>query len=223
LEGTYDDSDLDRLTQAVLCECAFKTDPDSITGHITTKEFTGKFHIWNEQTSTSPSGRHLGMYKALLACHSSKDLKQTTDILSLQASLIQVQVNLINYCLKFRFSLRRWKEIVNVMILKAIGEHYIHCLHVIHLYEADFNFILGIKKWKQLLHHADHQNLLHCGQYGEHPRKEATTLTFLEELKNDICYASHKPMINFDIDATSCYDRIIAAIASIISDSHGQH
>jgi hypothetical protein len=45
----------------------------------------------------------------------------------------------------------------------------------------------------------------------------------MEELKNDICYASRKPLINFDNDATSCYDCIIAAIASLVSRSYGQH
>jgi hypothetical protein len=45
----------------------------------------------------------------------------------------------------------------------------------------------------------------------------------MEELKTDICYASRKPLINFDNDAASCYDRIIAALASLVSRSHGQH
>jgi hypothetical protein len=108
------------------------------------------------------------------------------------------------------------------MILKAPGDFRIHRLRIIHLYEADFNFILGIK-WRQLLHHVDQLKLIHRGQYGGRPGKEATTLTFIEELKTDICYASRKPMINFDNDAALCYDRIIAAIASLIARAHGQH
>jgi hypothetical protein len=74
-----------------------------------------------------------------------------------------------------------------------------------------------------LLHHAKATNLLHGGQYGGRPGREVTALTFIEELKTDICYASRKPLINFDNDATSSYDRIIASIASLISWSHGQH
>jgi hypothetical protein len=222
LEGTFDDHDLDRMTQSVIQECKAKTDLDSITGQITTAEFKGKFKTWRESTSTSPSGRHLSMYKALLARTSATDYDTATDLHSIQVALIQVHVNLINYCLRFRYSLRHWKEIVNVMILKSVGEYYIHQLRVIHLYEADFNFILGIK-WKQLLHHAEATNILHGGQYGGRPGREATTLTFIEELKTDICYASRKPLINFDNDAASCYDRIIADIASLVSRSHGQH
>ena len=45
----------------------------------------------------------------------------------------------------------------------------------------------------------------------------------MEELKNDISYASRKSLINFDNDAASCYDRIIPALASILGQSHGLH
>jgi hypothetical protein len=118
LKGTYDAADLDNLTQAVLNECKYKTDPHAITDQISTEAFIGKFRSWNESTSMLPSGRHLGMYKALIACHSASNKDVKKDVASLQASLIQVHVTLINYCLKFRYSLCRWKEIVNVMILK---------------------------------------------------------------------------------------------------------
>jgi hypothetical protein len=136
--------------------------------------------------------------------------------------LTQVHLNLINYCLTFHYSLTRWQDIVNAMILKDPGGYQINRLRIIHLYEADFHFILGIK-WRQLLHHADQLKLIHRGQYGGRPGMEATTLAFIEELKTDICYASRKPMINFDNDAASCYDRIIAALASLIARAHGQH
>jgi hypothetical protein len=69
----------------------------------------------------------------------------------------------------------------------------------------------------------DQLNLIHHGQYGGQQGNEATTLASIEELKTDISYAAQKPLINFDIDAASCYDHIIATIASIIARAHGQH
>jgi hypothetical protein len=101
-------------------------------------------------------------------------------------------------------------------------DYKFHMLRIIHLYEADFNFILGIK-WRQLLHHADQLQLVHGGQYGDRPGREANTLTFIEELKTDICYASRRPLINFENDAASCYDRIITALASLTARAHGQN
>jgi hypothetical protein len=69
--------------------------------------------------------------------------------------------------------------------MKSSGEYRIHRLRIIHLYEADFNFILGIK-WRQLLYYADQLTLIHGGQYGGRPERDANTLTFIEELKTNI-------------------------------------
>jgi hypothetical protein len=79
--------------------------------------------------------------------------------------------------------------IVNVMIQKEPGNNKIHRLWVIHIYEADFNCIIGVK-WKELLHNATHNNAIHSGQHSARPGHKATTPAFMEKLKNDICYAS---------------------------------
>jgi hypothetical protein len=52
---------------------------------------------------------------------------------------------------------------------------------------------------------------------------EATALNFLEALKNDIAHCSQKPLLNLDNDASSCYDRIIVSLASLINHKYGQH
>jgi hypothetical protein len=44
------------------------TEAEDAPKFLTMKEFTGKFKVWRESTSTSPSGRHLGHYEALVAC-----------------------------------------------------------------------------------------------------------------------------------------------------------
>jgi hypothetical protein len=108
------------------------------------------------------------------------------------------------------------------MIQKEPGNTKIHRLRVIHIYEADFNGLLGVK-WRELMHDASTENTLHSGQHGARPGHEAQTPVFIEELKNDICYASRKSLINFDNDATSCYDRIIPALASLLGRRHGLH
>jgi hypothetical protein len=83
----------------------YKTTPDTVTGFVAVDELLGKFKSWNEKTSTSPSGRHLGLYKALVARLYFKDLDDKAELEAIRKSLTQVHVNLINYCLKFRYSL----------------------------------------------------------------------------------------------------------------------
>ena len=108
------------------------------------------------------------------------------------------------------------------MIHKEAGNHKIHRLRVIHLFEADYNLILSVK-WRQQIYAADKDQLVNPGQYGSYPGREATSLCLLKELKTDISYSSRKPIINFDNDASSCYDRIIVNLASLINRKYGQN
>jgi hypothetical protein len=108
------------------------------------------------------------------------------------------------------------------MILKELGNTKIHRLRVIHLFEADYNLILSVK-WRQQIFAADKQKLVNPGQYGSYPGREATSLCLLEEPKTDISYCSRKPIINFDNDASSCYDRIIVSLSSLINRKYGQN
>ena len=105
---------------------------------------------------------------------------------------------------------------VNVMLQKDPGNPRIHRLRIIHLYEADYNLLLAVK-WRQALYHAESEALLNEGLYGSRPGRSAHDPALLEVLQHDIYRSSMKSGINFDLDATSCYDRILASIASISS------
>ena len=51
--------------------------------------------------------------------------------------------HLINYALERGYSYRQWQTIANTMLFKDPGSFKIHRTRVIHIYEADFNLILG--------------------------------------------------------------------------------
>eukprot|EP00957_Ditylum_brightwellii_P187442 14275586-Ditylum_brightwellii.AAC.1 len=42
-------------------------------------------------------------------------------------------------------------------------------------------------------------------------------------MKNEISYCSQKPLVNFDNDAVSCYDRIIQNLANLVEQKKGLH
>jgi hypothetical protein len=70
-------------------------------------------------------------------------------------------------------------------------------------------------QWRTLMHSAEDQKLLNEGQYGSRPHRNAHDPVFIEEMQFEICRASQKPLVKFDFDATSCYDRILPNMASI--------
>jgi hypothetical protein len=226
LHGIYvAPSDVDSLCQTVLHHCKSPTTLDSVPAPLSLASFSGKIRKWREATSTSPSGRHLGWYKSLFARGNhdpTLDPEAHATFQTKQSSIAQLIVDLINFCIDHGYVLERWKQIVNTMIFKDMGDYRIHRLRVIHIYEADFNLLLAVK-WRELLHHADRLHLINDGQYGGRHGREASSLALLEELRTDISYATRRTMITFDNDAASCYDRIIPSFASLINRKYGLH
>jgi hypothetical protein len=223
LEGNYTDDDISEISRLMLDNMTRITEADDRPQFVTNKEFAGKFRVRRESTSTSPSGRHLGHYKALIATI-DKSLKQPEQekYREIQEDTIVCYVGLINYAIKHRYSLERWKKIVNMMIYKEEGNVKIHRLRVIHLYEADLGFLWGAK-WGKAMNTAVKEKSLHQGQYGGLPGRDCTSLTYLEELRFDYSLITRFSFANFDNDATACYDQILCSIASLAGRKYGIH
>jgi hypothetical protein len=99
--------------------------PTSISDEDVFRGFQG----WKESTSTSPSGRHLGHYKALIQ----------------HPILRQCFVQFMNIVVSQGIAIPRWCNATNVMIEKDPGKPRIHRLRIIHLFEADYNFFLKLQ------------------------------------------------------------------------------
>ena len=212
LAGQMDEVAVEPATQLLIEHLQSRT-AATLHGTISAKEVCGKLMSWKESTSTSPSGLHLGHYH----CMWRKPNDENRDkIVEDQQNLLECLVNLLNYSLKYGYTFRRWTKIVNIMLQKDQGNPRIHRLRVIHIYEADYNLLLAVK-WRQALHHAEDNNLLNEGLYGSRPGRSAHDPALIEVLQHEMYRMSMKPGINFDLDATSCYDRILASLASISS------
>ena len=68
LDGTYTNDSLDDATQLFLAHLNRRT-TSALNGEITVKEIIGKLKTWDERTSTSPSGTHLGHFHVLWRHH----------------------------------------------------------------------------------------------------------------------------------------------------------
>ena len=66
LQGQYIPSkDVQALCREVILACQQKDQTPIIPSTLSYEAFRGKMRKWRESTTTSPSGRHLGRYKAL--------------------------------------------------------------------------------------------------------------------------------------------------------------
>jgi hypothetical protein len=134
------------VTQLVLDALKKPDGVPDIPNNITLEEFVSKFNNWKETTSTSPiTKRHLGHYKSLIRIIDGEKADTPPDPIILRAKrILQAHYQLLRYATSHGVSLRRWRKVVTSMIEKEPGNPRIHRLRVIHLYEADYNLLLGI-------------------------------------------------------------------------------
>jgi hypothetical protein len=91
---------------------------------------------------------------------------------------------------------------------------------MIHIYEADYNLMLGVK-WRSALIQAEALAQINSGQYGLRPKHNATDPVFLEEIQLELSRITRKTIALTNYDATACYDRIIPNLAMLASRKFG--
>jgi hypothetical protein len=93
-----------------------------IDTEISEEDFISGFKGWKESTSTSPSGRHLGHYKAIV---NDPDLKkqdpEKSHLRERETNFVSSLVKLLNIPIKYGFAPKRWCTSVTVMIEKDPG------------------------------------------------------------------------------------------------------
>jgi hypothetical protein len=178
---------------------------------VTFDDFINALLHWREETATSPSGRHLGIYRSLVTayCDSSDEFSERDHGLTVQEkaeAILQVIFGLAEAASRLGFYLKRWTQVVNVMIYKKLGCIELNKLRVIHLFEADFNLLVGLFFGRRAMYHQVDKGLLHAGQFGK-PGGECQDAAFSKVLTNLVSDFSKTPIGQFESDATACFDR----------------
>jgi hypothetical protein len=200
----------------------FNPPAEPISVLVTSTDFKSFFNKWNENTSTSPSGKHLGHYKALLSPALKACAATNSPGLTAEADrIIDAHVSLLNIAAEYGSPLPRWKNIVSVMIEKKPGNYQLNKLRTIHLFEADYNWLIGMIFGRRMVHGAERQKHLHEGQWGSRPGPSAHDALLHKIASYEVSRLTRTPLATFDNDAKSCYDRIIMVFALLLCQKHG--
>ena len=166
---------------------------------VTTAEFRFYFSKKKESTESSPSGRHIGHYKAIL------DNDDIVDLL----------VAMINIGIMTGHALNRWQHAVSVMLEKDKGRPKIDRLRIIQLFEADYNFFLSLVFGHRLMGFARRHCQFNESQYGSLKGKQAQSAILNKILTYDYFRLQREDAATSEFDAAANYDRILPAIAVI--------
>eukprot|EP00957_Ditylum_brightwellii_P211456 15366183-Ditylum_brightwellii.AAC.2 len=133
---------------------------------ITKNQWKDKVIKWHESTTTSPSGRHVGNFKALICWFEEfLDTKEGREMYRKREDIIDTHVGLLNYAVEKRYSYKWWQIIVNIAIAKLLGIDKINLIQILYLYEADYLLFIGLI-WKELVEDAEKRGTINQGIHG---------------------------------------------------------
>ena len=168
---------------------------------LTQEQYTKMFKKKKLRKTSSPSGRHYGHYIAVLD----------------HPNLIQLYLDIINICIKHGYSLERWRNIVEIVIPKKVGQPLIHRLRIIQILEGDFQFMQKFTLCAPLMNQCEKNNKLHHIQKGGRAGKMATSCILQKKLVMDFSILTKFPLAIIDTDISACFDNILPGIALLLA------
>ena len=212
--------ELDRETRNWISHAAFIRGQEDKLDHIdcwlTPDQVRKGYLVWDESTSTSPEGDHLGIYKALARKFDKKE-DEDGSLRAIQDAMWEVIATIMNLGCTFGLTLPRWEKAVCVMIEKAPGNFLLKKLRRIFIMSSDYNLSLGIIMGRRLVWHAEQHALLNENTWGSRPERAAQDATLMKKLTGDTARLTNTPLATFDNDAKACCDRIIMKVALILA------
>jgi len=161
--------------------------------HNTLDQFISCYKAMDERTSSSPSGRHLGHYKAAI----------------LSEELATVHSTMMSIPLTAGISPSRWRQIIDVMLEKKPGDHRIHGLQIVALQESNFNQSNRLTIGRPLQSLMETINLAPDMQHGSRASKLCHSAVLNKQLTFEIHKYTKQPIAYIENDAVGCYDRIM--------------
>ncbi len=134
---------------------------DPLPNYVSPLEFQSAFKEVDEMTSSSPSGLHYTLWKAIA------EKEDFTKYLSVMMSLPFM----------YGFTNKRWETAIEVMLEKKRGVRRIHLMRIIALVEADFNTALKIMYARKLMWQAERSDIS-SDQWGGAPKPISPRLCY---------------------------------------------
>jgi hypothetical protein len=221
-------STCDNTTQLILEKLMQPPKTPKIEAVISYEDFCNALKHWDEQTTTSPSGRHLGHYRVLLL-----DTLDKEEIVAKQdpingmyfkskaSVILKVYYNMLSATIKSGHPMDQWLNSHTSMIQKVSGCSRLDRLRVIRIFVADYNLFLKIYWGRRLVYHSENNGLLNEGQYGSRPRKKCGDQVLKKIFVYEYASVTRTAFATMDNDAKSCFDRIVCLFASLISLFYG--
>jgi hypothetical protein len=174
--------------------------PADHQGFISEEEFIATYKATSEATSSSPSGRHVGHYKAILS----------------DPSLVSLHASMMSIPFQAGFAPTRWMRVSDIMLEKEPGNARCHRLQILALFESDFNQSKRILIARKISHHIEDNQMVPGMQFGSRPGRNCHSAVLQTVLSQDIVCLTRKTAAFLENDAVGCYDRLMNNLLLLI-------
>ena len=183
--------------------------PQPITAISEEIPFNKFKRVWatiEERKSSSPSGRHVGIYKSLTKDLGDREMTEKQEFIRENIRLIS------NLCTWTGYILERWRLATNVMLQKKIDNIDISKMRTIRLLEADLNQVLkwasreimrAIEKRPDGLSDTQFRFRKHCTRH-----QAMLSMTMM----NNIAHQAQIGFATADVDCRAAFDCVIPEI-----------
>jgi len=220
---------LDEPTRAILTHLKQKVLPGRDITH--TLDYDGLMEgikKWPERTTTSPSGRHLGIYKTLRKHVMEKKkrkpgepepppparIHQGRDILFLIFDIMSIAIH-------HTYPLQRWRTVWTIFIEKELGNPDIDRLRCIMIFEADWQLLLKWHSSYGFLPRTESAGTLTYAQGGGRKGRSAIDQAVQHIVENEIIHLRQQPSLDLYLDLRTCFDLMVEACHNLACRRHG--
>jgi hypothetical protein len=163
------------------------------TSSIMEEDFIQTYKRTKVSTSSSPSRRHMGHYKAVI-----KD-----------PTLVRLHCAMMPMPFQQGFNAEHWTKVTDIMLEKEEGNSRCHRLRIIALFESDLNQAKRILIGRRLTHHLADTNMTPDMQFGSVPGKQCHSAVLKKVLSHDHVRLTKTTASFIENDAVGCYDRLV--------------
>ncbi len=184
---------------------------------------------WPECTTTSLSGRHLGIYKALgkhviekKQNNKEHELPDTDqDIIKEGHDVLYLIFDLMTLALRHAYPLKRWRKVWTIFIEKELGNPDINCLRCIMIFEADWQLFLKYFSSYGFLPKTEAARQLVQEQGGGRKGHSAIDQAMQQVVETETTHLNQQTTLDLYLDLRMYFNLMVEACHNLACRRHG--
>jgi len=217
---------LDESTRALLAHLKDKSSDRRRHHPLDYDELQKGIKKWPERTTTSPSGRHLGIYKSLQRHVVHKDDSTSPpgtpqEPITQGRNVLYLIFDIMALALQHSYTLHRWKTVWTIFIEKDLGNPALNRLRCLMIFEADWQLLLKWHSAQGFLPKSEAAQTLTHTQGGGRKGRSAIDQATQQVAETELIQLNQRNALDLFLDLRHCFDYMVETCHNMACRRHG--